>query len=219
VSDIRNTLSSALILDLDNTIFPTSSLSREHFTGFLDHLSAGLSDFHAAEEIERIITDLWIFPWDHIISRYDISKPLFMRSVEVLEGTTFNFSIKTFPDYHHLRAIDAPKFLVTTSVPNLQRQKIKALGIENDFKKIHIQNSLTEAGGKLEVFSRLAEEYKLLPRRTFVIGDNPDSELEAGKWLGMVTIQMLRPGISRGGNADHHISSFEELDGIVKSRE
>lgn len=38
-----------------------------------------------------------------------------------------------------------------------------------------------------------------------VVGDNPDSEIEAGNRLGLRTVQVLRPGVPRGNNATHYI--------------
>jgi putative hydrolase of the HAD superfamily len=44
-----------------------------------------------------------------------------------------------------------------------------------------------------------------------IVGDNPDSELAAGRKLSIRTVQTLRPGVPRYPDATHHISSFYEL--------
>jgi len=61
------------------------------------------------------------------------------------------------------------------------------------------------------------ESRGLHPLQIAVVGDNPKTELGAGKRLGMVTIQTLRPMVERWDGADHHIESFAELPRVIPS--
>ena len=45
------------------------------------------------------------------------------------------------------------------------------------------------------------------------------AELGAGRRLGMTTVQTLRPGVEKWHGADHHITSFAELPGIIAACE
>lgn len=48
-----------------------------------------------------------------------------------------------------------------------------------------------------------------------VVGDNPDSEIEAGNRLGIKTVQILRPGVPFGDSATYHVRSLSEVRDIV----
>jgi putative hydrolase of the HAD superfamily len=61
------------------------------------------------------------------------------------------------------------------------------------------------------------ENGKLTPTEVFVIGDNPDSEIEAGTRLGMRTVQILRPGVPRGDNATYYVETFDELKMLLET--
>jgi putative hydrolase of the HAD superfamily len=55
----------------------------------------------------------------------------------------------------------------------------------------------------------------LLPEEVLVVGDNPESEIEAGNQLGITTVQILRPGVTRGNNASYYIDELAELTMLV----
>jgi len=48
-----------------------------------------------------------------------------------------------------------------------------------------------------------------------IVGDNPDSELAAGRKLCIRTVQTLRPDVPRDPEAAHHISTFHELPALL----
>jgi FMN phosphatase YigB (HAD superfamily) len=56
---------------------------------------------------------------------------------------------------------------------------------------------------------------QLRPEEVIVVGDNPDSEIEAGNRLGMKTVQILRPGVPRGSNATFYVNNLEELKSLL----
>ena len=64
-------------------------------------------------------------------------------------------------------------------------------------------------------FKDLIQEFNLTPGKTYVVGDNADSEIKAGNSLNMITIQILRENVTKGDNARHYIKSFSELDQII----
>ncbi len=208
----------ALILDLDNTIFLTDTLERKTFMPFLIYFSGKLKPLYTDEVIEKIIRELWVKTWDVVMLEYNIPKAIFFDAVQVLDSMEFNFDIAPYPDYTAIKAMHHRKFLVTTSLTSLQLTKIKALGIENDFVEIVINDNFKNAKTKLDIFKELVATHNLIPEQTYVIGDNADSEIKAGRSLNMVTIQILRDGVTKG-RADHHIFSFDELNAIIDAAE
>lgn len=205
----------AIILDLDDTIFQTKSMDAKVFEVFFEHLSFNLKSTFNQETINAIINDLWSNTWDSVINKYNISREIILNSINVLSDFELKLNITTYPDYHFIKNLSVQKYLVTTSLTSLQKSKIKALNIEYDFDKIVINDTFIENKTKLDIFKDLVVEYNLVPEKTFVIGDNSESEIKAGNELNMITIQILREGVQRGNNAKHFINSFEELSSLM----
>ena len=62
----------------------------------------------------------------------------------------------------------------------------------------------------------LVKKYNLKQEQTFVIGDNPESEIEAGNSLNMITVRIVRNGeITQVKKANYHIKSFRDLEAII----
>lgn len=106
-----------------------------------------------------------------------------------------------------------PLFLVTTGHPPTQQAKVARLGIRPLFRAclwvpltppaagLELAGASTGAAAcppsqpwdaKLEAFQTLVNTHQLVPKRCLVIGDRPDSELEAGRRLGMWTVRLRR---------------------------
>ena len=121
-----------------------------------------------------------------------------------------------YPDLGTLAELPAMLFLVTSGFRRLQDSKIRALQFEPLFEAIHV-DAIDEADrmGKEGIFKDILKTYRLAPEEVLVVGDNPDSEIEAGNRLGMRTVQILRAGVPRGSNAAHYIHSLSELKGLI----
>lgn len=65
--------------------------------------------------------------------------------------------------------------------------------------------------GKLPVFTEILRDHGFRPDEVLVVGDNPDSEIAVGNRLGMVTIQILRPGGSSFTGRNPRIQTLSEL--------
>ena len=68
---------------------------------------------------------------------------------------------------------------------------------------------------QFEICQSRINKYCLIPEKTYVIGDNPDSEIEIGNVLNMITIQILRDNVIKGNNARYYINSFNDLKMII----
>lgn len=204
-----------IILDLDDTIFQTKSMDAKIFELFFKHLVLNLKPNFNQQDIERITSDLWQRPFDVVIKKYNIPLSTVTESIDLLENLDLHLKISTFHDYTFIKNLKTQKLLVTTGITALQIAKIKALKIENDFDKIVINDTLKESKTKQDIFNDLKLELNLNPETTFVIGDNPESEIEAGNALNFITIQILRNNVIKGGNAKYYINSFAELDLII----
>ena len=106
---------------------------------------------------------------------------------------------------------------MTSGLRRLQESKIKALGFERFFTAIYV-DAIDEADrkGKQSVFKGILDDYRLRPEEVLVVGDDPDSENEAGNRLGITTVEVLRARVPRGNNASHYTDDLTELKGLLR---
>ncbi len=175
----------ALILDLDNTIYPVSSIADNLFEQFFNMLDQDpdidSSIIHDARlEITRR-------PFQHVADDFNFSPALKNRGIELLKSITYEGPIQPYADYHHIQKIDLDKFLVTTGFTNLQNSKVKQLGLAGDFKEIHIVDPEISPKTKKDIFQDLMDKYGYQPADLLVIGDDPQSEIKAAQALNIDT--------------------------------
>ncbi|MFD2145720.1 HAD family hydrolase [Mucilaginibacter antarcticus] len=175
----------ALILDLDNTIYPVSSIADNLFAQFFNMLDQDpdidSSLIHAAKfEIARR-------PFQQVADDFNFSTELKNKGIQLLKSITYNEPMQPYGDYHHIQKIDLPKFLVTTGFTNLQNSKVKQLGLTKDFKEIHIVDPEISPKTKKDVFKELMGKYNYTPADLLVIGDDPQSEIKAAQALDIDT--------------------------------
>ena len=127
-------------------------------------------------------------------------------------GALIPDSAKTYGDERHLAKIKINKILITAGRRERQLAKAAKVNAERFFQKIIVVPSAAHKEAAFEAEMRVAG---LSPWQIAVLGDNPLSELGAGKRLRMHTVQTLRPTIDRWEEADFHISSFSELEGVL----
>ncbi|MEQ8470237.1 MAG: HAD family hydrolase [Marinoscillum sp.] len=196
----------ALILDLDDTIYPTKSLDKDQVQGFFDALDR-YNDSVSTEDLQKAKQEMWIHPIHVVARRYEFSQRMYEQSMDFFDRE-FKFSIRPFPDYQSLADLKLPLFLVTTGPTKLQEAKIKSLGIENHFKEIIIDDPMAMKGGKVAAFQSLIDRHQLTPSAVLVIGDNPDSEIAAAKDLNIPYALIDR------NNA--HQNTFNSFDSIFE---
>jgi putative hydrolase of the HAD superfamily len=121
-----------------------------------------------------------------------------------------------YADLKELAAIAADRFLVTSGFRKLQESKIRALGFSSLFRGIVVDAiDDVERKGKRSYFQEIIDTYKYVPSEVLVVGDNPESEIEAGNSLGLRTVQILRPGIVHSPKATHHIRDLTEVGPLL----
>jgi beta-phosphoglucomutase-like phosphatase (HAD superfamily) len=110
--------------------------------------------------------------------------------------------MRGYPDLVILAGLPVQLFLVTSGFRRLQESKVRSLGIEHLFAEIHI-DAIDEPDrkGKRRIFESILDRNGLRADEVLVVGDNADSEIEAGNRLGITTVQVLRPGVPRSSKA------------------
>lgn len=185
----------ALILDLDNTIYPVSSIADDLFRELfrvLDQYSGSINT-EDKDRIHQIKEEMTRRPFHHIADEYGLSNELRTRMTETLKYMSYDKPMQPYPDYQYIRSIPLDKFLVTTGFEKLQLSKVKMLGIGGDFKDIHIVDPEVSTATKKDVFVKIMKEHGYNQDELLVIGDDPQSEIKAAKELGIDTF-LYDPG-------------------------
>jgi putative hydrolase of the HAD superfamily len=179
-------MKSALILDLDNTIYPVSSIA-DHLFEQLFQLLDQHADGPNYESIKAAKDDLTRRHFHLVANKFNFGDELTAKGIDLLKNMAYELPMQPFEDYLHIKSANIPRFLVTTGFTKLQWSKIKMLGIENDFVEIHIVDPETSAETKRDVFADIMTRHHYTPKDILVIGDDPESEIKAAGELGIKT--------------------------------
>jgi putative hydrolase of the HAD superfamily len=202
-----------LILDLDDTIFETNSMDMSIFDPARKVIEEYTVNHYGQIESDNIINEIKQLPFDTVANKYNFPIERRNRFYYTIQNIPYNLNLSVFSDYSFLQQIDCDKYLVTTGMTNLQTAKIKALSIHADFQEIYIDDPFdTKRKFKKGIFQEIVK--KTDNKEVWVIGDNPESELLAGKELGLKTIQRLKNN-KKSIHADYEIRAFDELKRIL----
>ena len=200
----------AIIYDLDNTVYPVSSIGEKLFDPLFRLIEE--SGKHSAD-MEAIKKEVMRTPFRLVAKQYRLSDELTAKAIAMQEELIYDEPIDTFEDYPEIKNIEAERFLVTTGFEKMQRSKIKQMGIEADFKEIHIVNPTLSS--KKEVFADILKRYSYLPDDVLVVGDDPESEIKAAHDLGIETVLYNKFDWHPIKSATYTINHFKDLKDII----
>ncbi|MDB4893686.1 MAG: hypothetical protein JWL61_5541 [Gemmatimonadetes bacterium] len=202
----------AIIFDLDNCLSAADESSRQLlepvFTAVRESNHGTLSD----GILERAFDDCWRDSFDVVAQRHGFSRAMLEAGWNAAAHAEVTTPLQGYPDLGALRELRGKLFLVTSGFRRLQESKISALRIAELFTEVHV-DAIDEENrrGKQRIFADILASHGLSPDEVLVVGDNPNSEIEAGNRLGITTVQILRPGVTRGNNAAYYIDELAEL--------
>jgi len=127
----------AIILDLDNTIYPVSSIANHLFERLFALLDQNAGEINY-EDLAAAKDDLTRRHFHLVADKFNFSPELKARGIHLLSNMEYDLPMQPFEDYLHIQSSNIQKFLVTTGFTKLQWSKIKMLGIKDDFTEIHI---------------------------------------------------------------------------------
>ena len=182
-------MKTALIFDLDNTIYPVSAIADALFSELFAVLDrrADIINMNHLDIVRQIKEEMTRRPFQYIADKYELNTDIRQAMEETLRNMSYDLPMRPFEDYHSLKNIPLDKYLVTTGYPKLQYSKIKQLGIENDFKEIIIVDPDKSSQTKKDVFAAIMDKYGYQPEELLIIGDDPASEIKAALALGIDT--------------------------------
>lgn len=209
----------ALILDLDNTIYPVSSISENLFGqlfDILDQHSDIINTPDDTDKVGKIKDEMTRRPFQHIAEEFDLDHELRHKMVGTLRNMAYSLPMQPYADYIHLKSIPLDKFLVTTGFIKLQMSKVKMLGIEQDFKSIHIVDPDVSRQTKKDIFAEIMQKHSYSPADLLVIGDDPGSEIKAAKELGIDTFLFDPDNKYPGTEVTYRSNNLKDILGITK---
>ena len=210
----------AIIFDLDNCLSaadePGKGLLGPVFDAIRRVNRGRLSD----EALAEAFADCWRHPLDFVAEKHGFPEDMLAPAWAVCVRLEVTVPMYGYGDLRMLADLPVLRFLVTSGFRRLQESKIQALGFGRLFTAIYV-DAIDEADrkGKQKTFEEILRVHQLRPEEVLVVGDNPDSEIEAGNRLGLRTAQVLRPGVPRGNNATHYIHNLAELTGLLRQDE
>ena len=202
----------ALIFDLDNCLAaadePGESLLEPAFAAIRAANHGTLSE----AALQHAFADCWRHPLDWVASTHGFTSGMLKAGWDVMANTVVTQPMHGYGDLEVLASLPAERFLVTSGFTRLQSSKIARLRLDRFFAEMYV-DAIDEPNrlGKQKLFERIMDRHGLRPTEVLVVGDNADSEIEAGNRLGIQTVQTLRPGVTKAQTATFHVKGLEEL--------
>jgi putative hydrolase of the HAD superfamily len=203
----------ALILDLDNTIYPVSSIAERLFGELFKLIDEGLEDRSVAAAAKIELTRR---PYQHVADEFGFGTELKGKGVQLLNNLTFDSPMQAFSEYEDIRAINIDKYLVTTGFTKLQMSKVKMLNIEADFKQVYVVDPDLSDLTKKDIFTIIMKDNGYAVNEVLVIGDDPQSEIKAALELGIDTFLFDPENKYPHANVTHRGADYKELAEIIQ---
>jgi FMN phosphatase YigB (HAD superfamily) len=209
-------MKTAVIFDLDNCLAPATAVGEELYEPAFNAILKVNRGTLSEQRLSQAFDDIWRHPLDWVGQHYGFTDEMLAAAWSIFTTLEVRRPMQGYEDLKILGELSAQRFLVTSGFRRLQESKIKALDLERQFAAIFI-DAIDEQGrvGKLGLFQHILEKFHLTPTDVLVVGDNPNSEIEAGNRLGIDTVQTLRPGIRRARNASYYVQSLVELKNLL----
>jgi putative hydrolase of the HAD superfamily len=205
----------AIIFDLDNTIYPVSSIADNLFNqlfALIDAKAVHLS----AETIGAAKDELKRRHYRLVAEKFGFGDALTDEGENLLKDMAYQLPMQPFEDYPPLKELPQDKFLVTTGFTKLQWSKVEQLGIKEDFKEIHIVDPMLSKQSKKDVFADIIERHQYLKEEVLVIGDDPESEIKAATDLGIETFLFDPNDKYTAARVTHRSGSLKEVIAILQ---
>jgi putative hydrolase of the HAD superfamily len=166
--------------------------------------------------LEAVLADAWRLPFDRVAALHQLPAELIITWQEAMSMVEVSEPLTPYPDvYAGLEQLSLSRFLLTTGFRRLQESKVRQLGLTTLFAAVYV-DALDPPGpvGKRAILERLLVEQALTPPEVVVVGDRADDELAAARTLGMVAVQVLRPGVSPSPDILWRVPDLQDLPAL-----
>jgi HAD superfamily hydrolase (TIGR01549 family) len=99
--------------------------------------------------------------------------------------------------------------------PGMKRKRIQGVSFHNLFEAIVVAGEDTpRVKPGHESFKLIARKLRVQPKSCIYVGDNPRTDIEGAKAVGMISVIVNRRG-NRGGNPDYRVPNLRALPQTV----
>ncbi len=197
----------AIFFDLDNTIYPVSSIGEELF----EPLFGLIEQSGELDDLEAIKAEIQRKPFQQVAEKHGLSKELTQKAIDLLQDLTCDMPMSPFADYASTRELPLRRFLITAGFTKMQQSKVTQLKLEGDFEEIHIIDPMKTNENKKARFKKIAEASSFAPQEVLVVGDDDASEIQAARDLGMKAVLYDTLGLFANVKDAIKINSLKEL--------
>lgn len=200
------------IFDLDNCLLDARAVG-SLFEPALNAVRQANQGALPPDRLEEALEQCWYTAFDLVAERYGFTQAMRAAGWHQFSQMQVTGPLQGYPDIALVPRIPLRRYLVTSGFRRLQDSKIDALGIRPWFEQVVIDAIDDPSGhqGKQAIFAQILAREGCPPQSALVVGDNPLSELAAGRALGATTVQTVRPGVAPWALADHQVDGLEGL--------
>jgi FMN phosphatase YigB (HAD superfamily) len=207
----------AAVFDLDHTLYDPGTLPPALFSDLESRVRSVAADLISAAALDAALADAWRLPFDRVVAQHRLPEAVstvWRHAASALEVTT---PLLPYADVvAGLERLPLRRFLLTTGFRRLQMSKVRQLGLMPLFVAVYV-DGLEPPGplGKQALLERLLIEHDLAASEVLVVGDRADDELAAARALGMVAVQVLRPGVAVSADVPWQIPDLGALPALL----
>lgn len=202
----------AIFFDLDNTIYPVSSIGDRLF---MDLYKLIEQDGRYVGDFQAIRNAIQRKPFQVVAEEFDFHEDLSAKALNVLSEMEYRDIINPFEDFNLTKNLGCLKFLVTTGFTKLQWSKITGLELQKDFEACFVVDPMLSPLTKKDIFEVIMDDYHLKPEEVLVLGDDIHSEIKAAQELGIDAVVYDYTGEGSQLSGYHVISNYEELRDLI----
>ncbi len=192
------------VFDLDHTLFDRYATQRLCMKGFCEYfdISDGMTDEKAADIIEYADKRFNHYGWEAIheyLIKENVFKtaPTFEYYCSFLNGKFREYAVPysfTVPMLKTLKNNGLKLGLITNGGSELQRKKLKMLGLEDIFDEIIVSGELGVGKPDIKPFEVMSERLGIDTKKLIYVGDNPKNDIEPSRKAGYIPIWVMTTG-------------------------
>lgn len=198
----------AIILDLDNTIYPVSSIGDKLFKTLFELIT---ESGEYTGDLNEIKFEIMKRPFQYVADDFSFSERLKSDALKLFLDLAYNEKMEPFEDYKYVSEIPCKKFLVTTGFTKLQQSKIFQLNIKNDFEHIFIIDPIQSKLTKKDIFQKILIENDYEADEVLVVGDDLNSEIKVATDFGIESVLYDRKSEHTSIQNQKRITNFRDL--------
>lgn len=215
----------AILFDLDDTLYDEKTYVASGFRAVARDLESeiGMSWNRLAEEMMSILeAEGRGRVFDLVLQRHATHcKERVLELVELYRHHQPN--IQPYPDVLPvLEGLQRNGYLlglITNGFHVMQKRKVDALGVAQHMDTLVYPDELGSDRWKPHPagFLKGLDELAVSPERAMYIGNDPEKDVEPAREVGMIPVQMCRPGLDtkKSSDSDFFVDNTEEVNNIL----